>query len=218
MRGLRCDDGVQLMGQNTSTAVMARRVEPHDSLDDYPTPPWAVRALCEHLDAYVRDQSVWEPACGRGHMARALGEYFGEVSTSDIASYGWSGQQRTVDFLWPGSEPEKPVDWIVTNPPFRLAEQFYLRALSIASFGVAMLVRTQFLEGIGRYRTIFGPNAPTTVLQFSERVPMIRGRYDPAASTATAYCWIIKEAFRGGCTLRWIAPCRERLVREGDAI
>ena len=33
------------MAQNTSTAVMARRAEAPDSLDFFPTPPWATRAL-----------------------------------------------------------------------------------------------------------------------------------------------------------------------------
>jgi hypothetical protein len=28
---------------------MQRRHEAHDSLDDFPTPPWATRALCERL-------------------------------------------------------------------------------------------------------------------------------------------------------------------------
>jgi hypothetical protein len=32
-----------------STSVMARRVEPPDSLDFFPAPPWATRALCEYL-------------------------------------------------------------------------------------------------------------------------------------------------------------------------
>src|SRR3546814_6501707 len=33
------------VSQNTSHAVMAQRVEAHDSLDYFPTPPWATRAL-----------------------------------------------------------------------------------------------------------------------------------------------------------------------------
>ena len=37
------------MTQNTSTAVMQRRVAGTDHLDFYPTPPWATRALCEWL-------------------------------------------------------------------------------------------------------------------------------------------------------------------------
>ena len=37
------------MSQNRSSAVMAQRKEPPDSLDFFPTPPWATRALCERL-------------------------------------------------------------------------------------------------------------------------------------------------------------------------
>ena len=35
--------------QNTSHAVMAQRAELKNSLDDFPTPPWATRALIEHV-------------------------------------------------------------------------------------------------------------------------------------------------------------------------
>lgn len=30
--------------QNRSSAVMQQRAEPHNSLDDFPTPPWATKA------------------------------------------------------------------------------------------------------------------------------------------------------------------------------
>ena len=61
--------------QNTSHAVMAQRNEPKDSPDDFPTPPWATRALLEHVlddKATLRDMTCLEPACGAGHMARVL--------------------------------------------------------------------------------------------------------------------------------------------------
>ncbi len=41
-----------MTGQNRSSAVMQQRSEPHDSLDDFPTPPWATRALCEYIARY----------------------------------------------------------------------------------------------------------------------------------------------------------------------
>src|SRR4051812_14365043 len=126
------------MSQNRSHAVMAQRVEPHDSLDDFPTPPWATRALIKHVlwptcdlfdpPAQFRKLSVWEPACNRGYMARPLREFFRRVSASDIFDYGsesgeWC-QDRVIDFLWPDSEgpmiAAQGVDWIITNPPFRL--------------------------------------------------------------------------------------------------
>jgi hypothetical protein len=79
------------MKQNTSHAVMAQRFESLDNLDDFPTPPWATRALCEYLTRMGLElgfMSVWEPACGRGHMARPFTEYFGTVHASDIHPYG----------------------------------------------------------------------------------------------------------------------------------
>ncbi|MCJ8138626.1 hypothetical protein [Falsirhodobacter halotolerans] len=57
------------MTQNTNTVVMQRRVEPHHSLDDYPIPPWATRALCEWLFAEElaeETDDVREPAANRG--------------------------------------------------------------------------------------------------------------------------------------------------------
>ena len=56
---------------------------------------------------------------------------------------------------------KQDVDWIITNPPFRLAEQFILKALNHATEGVAMLVRTSFLESIGRYSSLFSVRPPT---------------------------------------------------------
>ena len=127
------------MRQNTSHAVMAQRVEPLDSLDDFPTPPWATRALFEHVidGQEFNHQSCWEPACGKGHMAKVLNEYFGEVIASDIFPYGYGS---TRDFLDEAMVQE--VDWIITNPPFNRAEKFAAKALSIATTGVAIFARS----------------------------------------------------------------------------
>src|SRR5215204_3204573 len=79
-----------LMMQNTSHAVMAQRVEPKDSADDFPTPPWATRALAEHvLDGKValRSMSCLEPACGAGHMAKVLKEYSARSMPSPTLSH-----------------------------------------------------------------------------------------------------------------------------------
>ena len=59
---------------------MAQRVEPKDSADDFPTPPWATRALLEHVlrnPGELATMTCLESACGAGHMAKVLKEYFG---------------------------------------------------------------------------------------------------------------------------------------------
>lgn len=222
------------MAQNTSSAVMSQRKEPPDSLDFFPTPPWATRALCEHLNRWgnIAHDICWEPACGAGDMVRPLREAFRGVHASDVHDYGSPYQDRLCDFLMPGSEPpyipSQGVNWIITNPPFRLAEEFALRAFGIARDGVALFVRIAFLEGGGRFERLFRPHRPEWILQFCERVPVFKGRLDAAGSTATAYCWVI---WTGGMrhnipaepwdpthypAFSWIPPCRARLEREGD--
>lgn len=201
--------------QNTSHAVMAQRVEPNDSPDDFPTPPWATRALLEHIigEGDLSSQSCLEPACGAGHMARPLQEYFREVRYSDAYDYGF-GPVR--DFLTHPYETNA-ADWVITNPPFRLAEEFVLRALNVARHGVAILARTVFLESSGRYNRIFLDHPPTKFAQFVERVPMVKGRLDQKASTATGYAWLVWEkGAEGFPRLMWVPPCRKQLERLSD--
>jgi hypothetical protein len=192
--------------QNTSHAVMAQRHEAKDSLDHFPTPPWATRALCEWLRGWTQPENlvVWEPACGTYEMVRPLREYFAHVSASDVHPYG---PHPLHDFLMPGPSPV-PADWIITNPPFRLAEAFVGRALEVANVGVAMLVRTVFLEGGGRWRQLYKLHPPSDVLIFSERVPMARGKLDAKGSTATSYAWFIwtKNNADRGTRLGWLPP------------
>ncbi|MFE3839606.1 hypothetical protein [Pseudogemmobacter sonorensis] len=206
------------MAQNTSTAVMQRRAEPHDSLDDFPTPPWATRALFDHLQGvlwwlHTDSDTCREPAANRGHMVRPLREFFASVEASDIHNYGAGFPVQ--DYLF-GPDPA-PVDWTVTNPPFRLAEQFIERALRTSRHGAAMIVRTAFLEGVGRYERLFSQHPPRIVLQFTERVVMHKGKLAPKGSTATAYCWIVWTSDHKGPTeFGWIPPCRKRLERAED--
>lgn len=205
-----------MMAQNRSTAVMQRRIEPHDSLDDFPTPLWATRALLEHVLKFELNDSVWEPACNRGFMARPLFEYFDKVWATDIHDYGYEEMLDQHDFLMPFVTQQIKPDWIITNPPFRLADQFVLRAREVASKGCAFIVRSAFLEGITRYNELFSKTPPSIIAQFCERVPMVKARIDPQVSSATAYSWLIWEWSSNQTKFVWIPPCRKQLEREGD--
>ena len=192
---------------------MAQRHEAPDSLDFFPTPPWATRALCEWVGVGSGNRRVvWEPACGQGHMARPLGEYFNDVFASDIHDYGFGSVK---DFFLTDNVK---ADCIITNPPFNLAEHFALWALETARDGVALLVRTSFLESVGRYERLFMTAPPTDILQFVERVPMHKGRLDPKGSTATAYCWLVWRKGACGTKFHWLAPCRKRLEKASDYV
>lgn len=221
------------MGQNRSSAVMQQRSEPHDSLDDFPTPPWATRALCEFLRKEGFDLSAAvcrEPCANRGYMVRPLLEQFGVVLASDIFDYGAGFMVR--DYLFGPDADEDEVDWTFINPPFRLAEEFIERALRLSKIGVVAIARSAFSEGQDRAKSLFLTRPPSFELQFSERVVMLKGRLvrsgavDPfadvpgkKASTATSYSafvWLTRDAAPADTRKRWIAPCRLRLERPGD--
>jgi len=222
---------VGAVSANRSTAVMQRRRVAPDSLDYFPTPPFATRALCEFLEAQGIELSelvCWEPACGEGHMVRPLEEYFGDVIATDVHRYG--DHHDLFDFTlcaMMGHGEEQP-DFVITNPPFRLGEEFIAAASAVAKRGFAMLARSAFLEGGERYQRIWSTNPPSFVLQFCERVVMLEGRLvrrgatDPQAedggkaASATAYCWLVWLDGEPDSRIRWIAPCMERLERPGD--
>jgi hypothetical protein len=147
-------------------------------------------------------------------MARPLEEVFGKVIASDAYPYGYGAVR---DFL---AEPYGPgtADWVITNPPFRLAEAFIDRSLGVARGGVAILARTQFVEGVGRFERLFRERPPAVFAPFTERVPMVRGRLDQSASTATSYAWFVwqKDQAQSVWQTKLIPPCRKQLEREGD--
>jgi hypothetical protein len=216
------------MSQNTSSAVMQQRSEPHDSLDDFPTQPWATRALCAYIAQYssrrLSEMSCREPCANRGHMVRPLLEHFRSVEASDVHDYG--AGFPVADYLFPA--PLSLVDWTFFNPPFRLAADFIRRGIQTSDEGVAAIVRNAFLEGDERYRDLYSrpETRPDHVLQFVSRVVMLKGRLvrsgspDPSnenpnkkASTATAYSALVWLKRRRGPTLfDWIGA-RLALVR-----
>lgn len=200
-------------------AIMGSRAEPDDSLDYFPTPPWATRVLVEVVLARlgVSDlDNVFEPACGEGHIAEVLREYCEDVSASDVFDYGYGSVQ---DFLKRGWWLSDCVaEWIITNPPFgEKALPFVTTARAIAP-NVAMFFRSQWaVEGVDRYEALFRGCPPTLCAWFVERVPLAKGRWDPDGSTATAYCWLVWMRGHQPLPPFWIPPGqRERLTRADD--
>lgn len=183
-------------------AVASRRASPVDSLDDFPTPPWATRALFMHVLGPLMDgvrfcrRSCWEPAANRRIMADVLAEFFDHVHASDVHDYGYPLDEIG---SFPGAGglgldvaagPVTPPDWVITNPPFTLGLEFVERALDEARVGVAMLLRTNWIESEERF-DLFAKHRPAVLAPFACRVPMIEHRWDPDASSMTSYSWFV---------------------------
>lgn len=138
-----------------------------------------------------------------------------EVRASDIFDYGRG--YAVSNFLDAVAPDVRCCDLLCTNPPFKPATQFAQRAFRLAPV-VAFLLRVQWLEGEDRYQLILRDRPPTLYAPFVERVAMLRGRWEPGASTATAYAWFVWVDGAAPLPPFFIPPGRKRaLTRLDDA-
>lgn len=192
-----------------------RRSSYEEVKDDFPTPPWAVRAFFEHVapDLHGKPYVFYEPAAGRGHMVRVLKEERFKVVASDLVDYGTGF--KTHDFL-----TASPVrcDVVLTNPPYKHANAFVQKALKEARIGVAMLLRTIWLESATRYNTLFSIQPPSVVAVFSARMHAAQGKVvrSNGAMFSHAWFWWDKRKSTGRPALTWIPPAAQKQL-ECDA-
>ena len=138
-------------------------------------------------------------------MLRAAGH---EVVATDLVDYGppitppgYFGS----DFLMERKAPEG-TEAIVTNPPFKLAEEFVGHALDLCP-RVIMLLRLAFLES-ERRRGILEDRGLARVHIFRNRLPMMHrdSWAGPKASSAVAYGWFSwRRGHQGPPTLHRIS-------------
>lgn len=167
--------------------------------DFYPTPPAATEALLR-VEAF--SGLIWEPACGDGAISKVLESAGHEVLSSDLIDrgYGRSG----VDFLL---DYQTIAPNIITNPPFKHAEEFVRHALTRTTSKVAMLCRLAWLEGKAR-RDLFENSPLSNVWVFSNRVPMLRGgdQMMKGGGGMIAFAWYVWDhSHQGRPSLGWIS-------------
>ena len=167
--------------------------------DFYPTPPEGTRAL---LGVEKFDGDIWEPACGDGAISKVLIDAGHAVLSTDLMDRGF-GTPR-IDFLmeW---QPRAPN--IITNPPFKMAEEFARHALKLTTGKVAMLCRLAWLEGKER-RVMFETTPLARIWVFSGRLGMQRGRQaGKGEGGMIAFAWFVWDhAHKGPPTIGWVTP------------
>src|SRR5215467_7078837 len=143
------------------------------------TPPCVTEALLRHVKLPYR---LWEPACGDGTgILDPLCAAGHEVIGSDLVDYGRPDCFWRRDFLLERKAPDG-CGGIVTNPPFKLVEQFVAHALDLCSL-VVMLLRLGFYEaGSGKQhkhelrRRVLDEIPPSHLYVFRKRLPMMHRR------------------------------------------
>ena len=168
--------------------------------DFYATEPKALELL---LDIEKFDPFVWECACGKGHLSEVLKNRGHIVYSTDLIDrgYGVGG----VDFLQTTSQFDGD---IITNPPYKYAQQFVEHALELIPDGkrVAMFLKLTFLESKNR-KEMFEKYPPEYVYVSASRLQCaLGGEFEKykQTGTAVAYGWFIwRKGFTGEPRVRW---------------
>lgn len=175
--------------------------------DYYATEPKAVELLLEQETFHPY---IWECACGEGHMSEILKKHGYKVTSSDIIDRSYPGT-KVIDFLKVTKsdlKPNIPMD-IITNPPYKYAQEFIQHALDISMDGtkIAMFLKLTFLESQGR-KQFFLENPFKTLYVSSSRLMCAKnGDFEKCAKNAPAvaygwYVWV--KGYKGDPIIKWI--------------
>lgn len=177
--------------------------------DFYATDPWAIYKAKEEFKNIGLCKDVWEPACGAGHLSNALIDIGYNVKSTDLINRGYGEQ---MDFLtceepWNGD--------ILTNPPFKLANEFVQHAIDLIDDGrkAVFFLKIQYLETQKRAE-LFRRLGLKYVIVNSERICCAKnGDFDEYFNKRNGhyvggtqlYCWFVFEkGFVGDATIRFI--------------
>lgn len=169
--------------------------------DYYATDPIAVRFLLE-LEKF-KDMTVWECACGEGHLSKEMVEMGFEVFSSDLIDRGFGN--GIYNFLGPDNNEVLEMN-IITNPPYKYANDFIKKGMEVVAKGykMALLLPLRYLEGKER-KQIFRQFPPKKIYVSSSRINCAKnGEFDKLQGSAMAYAWFIwEQGFKGKLTLEW---------------
>ena len=171
--------------------------------DYYATSPKAVEML---LEQETFDKDIWECASGEDHIAKVLRKYGHNVRCSDIIDR--TGHTIVEDFL------TSEVEWfgdIITNPPYKYAQEFVERALAKAKpcRKVAMYLKLTFLEGKKRQQLFKQRNLKTIYVMAGRMGCAKNGEFankeNETEGGAIAYAWYVWEkGYCGDPVVKWI--------------
>lgn len=167
--------------------------------DYYATEPIAGKLL---LEVEPELNNIWECACGEGHLAHVFDEAGKLGKATDLINRGYG----TVEDFLINTNPYHNGD-IVTNPPFKNAQEFVENALTRVDDGrkVCMFLKVLFLESKSR-KELFMKHPPKTIYVSSSRINCAKGGdFKKYTTKAIAYAWYVwVKGYEGETVIKWI--------------
>lgn len=180
------------------TSIAGRKRD--DGIDYYQTPIWATRAL---LEREMFEGSILEPCCGAGAISKLLSN----CTSSDIRTDKDVYEGKGIDIF---SYKNNSFDNIITNPPYKYAQEIIEKSLEIARHKVTMILKLCFLESERRYQ-MFKSTPLKIVYVFCKRVQMYpEGTEKPKNSGTIAFAWYVWDKnYKGKPQIDWIKSLKE---------
>lgn len=170
--------------------------------DFYATHASAIPPLLKLLGWENGGKTIRENSCGQGHLSKEMEKAGHTVISSDLIDrgYGVTG----VDFLKEGWLDSLPLDGIIMNPPYKHAQAFVEKSLTLAPVVCAFL-RITFLEAACR-RKFFDANPPRYVAVFTDRIPCSKNAvFGPKEASTVCYAWFVWErGYTGSPEVKWL--------------
>ena len=129
--------------------------------DFYPTPANVTIALLKYLDI-PKGSTIWEPACGKGHMAEVMKDMGYRVVATELEDFGYGETGK--NFI--GSALIE-CDWIITNPPFCVSVEFIEQCIAHGK-PFALLCKSQYWHAAKKTK-VFNAFRPRLVLPLTWR-------------------------------------------------
>ena len=145
------------------------------------------------------NNNIWECACGEGHLSKVFVEHGFNVKSTDLIDRGYG--LGNIDFL---KQTEIYDGDIVTNPPYKYAQEFIEHGLTLLPEGhkLCMFLKVQFLEGKAR-RKMYDKTPPKTIYVSSSRIQC--GRNGEFKDSMIAYAWYVwVKGYKGPTYVKWI--------------
>ena len=165
---------------------------------------YATEPIASHLLLQVEPDlnNIWECACGEGHLAKVFDNAGKLGKATDLIDRGYG----TIEDFLLCKEPYNDGD-IVTNPPYKYAQEFVQHALELVDVGryVCMFLKVLFLESRSR-KELFTKFPPKVIYVSSSRINCAKnGDFNTYTSSAIAYAWYVwQKGYAGESIVKWI--------------
>jgi len=168
--------------------------------DYYATNPIALQLFIEKAK-FSFNNNLWECACGEGHLSKELISRGFNVLSSDKINRNFG---LVEDFL---SSERKFNGDIITNPPFKLAEEFVEKGINLIETGnkLILFLKIQFLEGQRRNKLFKKYPLKYVYVHSARQLCSRNADFENFKATTQFYAWYVWEkGYKGETILKWI--------------